>query len=160
MFFRPLPSVTTKRQRCFVLQIPFFSTLQYSILTESLWVLRRVLCHSKTVNINSLYTNLSTIYKSRKSTLGYHHKNFNIFEIPWKTRRLWDQSESRLHYSEFTEYVMKIPGSHKNVTFHHRRTVRGGEGGCSPPKFGATQFFWAARENLGKASFLRRFRVF
>ena len=29
----------------------------------------------------------------------------------------------------------------------------GGEGGCSPPKFGATQFFWAARENLGKASF-------
>ena len=29
----------------------------------------------------------------------------------------------------------------------------GGEGGCSPPKFWATQFFWAARENLGKASF-------
>ena len=29
----------------------------------------------------------------------------------------------------------------------------GGEGGCSPPKFWATQIFWAARENLGKASF-------
>ena len=42
----------------------------------------------------------------------------------------------------------------------HRRTGRGGEGGCSPPKFWATQIFWAARENLGKASFLRRFRVF
>ena len=28
----------------------------------------------------------------------------------------------------------------------------GGEGGCSPPKFWATQIFWAARENLGKAS--------
>ena len=29
----------------------------------------------------------------------------------------------------------------------------GGEGGCSPPKVWATQIFWAARENLGKASF-------
>ena len=29
----------------------------------------------------------------------------------------------------------------------------GGEGGFSPPKFWATQIFWAARENLGKASF-------
>ena len=29
----------------------------------------------------------------------------------------------------------------------------GGEGGCSPPKFWATQIFWVARENLGKASF-------
>ena len=28
----------------------------------------------------------------------------------------------------------------------------GGEEGCSPPKFWATQIFWAARENLGKAS--------
>ena len=36
---------------------------------------------------------------------------------------------------------------------YHRRTGRGGEGGCSPPKFWATQIFWAARENLGKASF-------
>ena len=35
----------------------------------------------------------------------------------------------------------------------HRRTGRGGEGGCSPPKFWATQIFWAARENLGKVSF-------
>ena len=52
MFFRPLPSATTKQQRCFVLQIPFFSTLQYSIHTESLLVLRRVLCHSKSVNVH------------------------------------------------------------------------------------------------------------
>ena len=36
----------------------------------------------------------------------------------------------------------------------HRRTGRGGEGGCSPPKF------WATRENLGKARFKRRFVVF
>ena len=36
---------------------------------------------------------------------------------------------------------------------NHRRTGRGGEGGCRPPKFWATQIFWAARENLGKASF-------
>ena len=36
----------------------------------------------------------------------------------------------------------------------------GGEGGAGPPKFWATQIFWAARENLGKASFERRFHVF
>ena len=36
---------------------------------------------------------------------------------------------------------------------NHKRTGRGGEGGCSPPKFWATQIFWAARENLGKANF-------
>ena len=42
-----------------------------------------------------------------------------------------------------------------NVLEHrlHRRTGRGSEGGCSPPKFWATQIFWVARENLGKASF-------
>ena len=42
-------------------------------------------------------------------------------------------------------------GETNNV--QHRRTGRGGEGGCSPPKFWATQIFWTARENLGKASF-------
>ena len=42
----------------------------------------------------------------------------------------------------------------------HRRTGRGDEGGCSPPKVWATQSFWAARENLGKASFYRRFPFF
>ena len=42
----------------------------------------------------------------------------------------------------------------------HRRMGRGGEGGCSPPKFWETHIFWAAREILGKASFLTRFRVF
>ena len=35
----------------------------------------------------------------------------------------------------------------------HRRTGRGSEGGGSPPNNWATQIFWAARENLGKASF-------
>ena len=35
----------------------------------------------------------------------------------------------------------------------HRRTGWGGEGGCSPRKVWATQIFWAAKENLGKASF-------
>ena len=29
----------------------------------------------------------------------------------------------------------------------------GDEGGCSPPKFWATQIFWAARENFVKDSF-------
>ena len=48
----------------------------------------------------------------------------------------------------------------ENLNPSHRRTSRGGEGGCSPPKFWATQIFWAARENVGKASFQRRFRVF
>ena len=39
-------------------------------------------------------------------------------------------------------------------TLKHRHKGRGGEGGCSPPpKFWATQIFWAARENFVKASF-------
>ena len=29
----------------------------------------------------------------------------------------------------------------------------GGEGAAAPPKFGQLRFFWAARENLGRASF-------
>ena len=33
-------------------------------------------------------------------------------------------------------------------------------GAAAPPKFWATQIFWAARENLGKARFQRRFVVF
>ena len=36
----------------------------------------------------------------------------------------------------------------------------GARGAAAPPKFWATQIFWAARENLGKTSFLTRFRVF
>ena len=35
----------------------------------------------------------------------------------------------------------------------HRCTGREGEEGCSPPKFWATQIFWAARESLGKPRF-------
>ena len=51
---------------------------------------------------------------------------------------------------------------HRRRTFYdiHRRTGRGGEGAAAPPNFGQLRFFWAARENLGKTSFLRRFRVF
>ena len=36
----------------------------------------------------------------------------------------------------------------------------GARGAAAPPKFGQLRFFWAARENLGKASFYRRFHVF
>ena len=35
----------------------------------------------------------------------------------------------------------------------HRRTGRGGWGGCSPPKFWATRIFWAAREIWAKPVF-------
>ena len=43
----------------------------------------------------------------------------------------------------------------KVTTDIHGCTGRGGggEGGCSPLKFGAIQIFWATQENLGKASF-------
>ena len=42
---------------------------------------------------------------------------------------------------------------HKDVAYCavlHRRTGRGGWGGCSPPKFWATQIFWAAKEICAK----------
>ena len=41
----------------------------------------------------------------------------------------------------------------RGVTHIGVRAGEGGEGGCSPPKFWATQIFWAARKNLGKAIF-------
>ena len=59
-----------------------------------------------------------------------------------------------------SKITIGIKGIERNSSHEHRRTGRGDEGGCSPPKFWATQIFWAARENLGKASFQRRFHVF
>ena len=47
-----------------------------------------------------------------------HNLDIIIKNLISLTRRGWDQSESRLHYLEFIEYVMKILDSHKNVTFH------------------------------------------
>ena len=49
---------------------------------------------------------------------------------------------------EFQVYTGKIL-----ITVNIGVRAGGGEGGCSPPKFWATQIVWAARENLGKASF-------
>ena len=43
----------------------------------------------------------------------------------------------------------------------HRRTGRGGaRGAAAPQNFWQLRVFGGARENLGKTSFLRRFRVF
>ena len=51
------------------------------------------------------------------------------------------------------EMIQRVEFRTNTYSNDHRRTGRGGEGGCSPPKFWATQIFWAARENLGKVSF-------
>ena len=60
---------------------------------------------------------------------------------------------SSLKYSLPELLLAKFINPQCGLAFAHRRTGRWGEGGCSPPKFWATQIFWAARENLGKASF-------
>ena len=59
------------------------------------------------------------------------------------------------NYKSFnkTNFQRDISSAPFHVASIHRRTGRWGEGGCSPPKFWATQIFWATRENLGKASF-------
>ena len=58
------------------------------------------------------------------------------------------------HIDILDSKAFKLPRLLSQRILYHRRTGRGGEGGCSPPpKFWATQIFWAARENLGKASF-------
>ena len=66
-----------------------------------------------------------------------------------------------LAYFTIILYLQHSPAHARylSIIAFHSRTGRRGEGGCSPPKFWATQIFWAARENLGKASFLRRFHV-
>ena len=52
--------------------------------------------------------------------------------------------------------LAKLGGSPEGIGVR----ARGARGAAAPPKFWATQIFWAVRENLGKASFLRLFRVF
>ena len=42
----------------------------------------------------------------------------------------------------------------------HRRTGRGGEGGCSPPKFWASQIFWGSERKFGQNQFFKAFPCF
>ena len=69
---------------------------------------------------------------------------------PWDAKKVFITQD----YCRSREWFSYMYQDTKGV--NHRRTGQGGEGGeggCSPPKFWATQIFWAARENLGKASF-------
>ena len=72
--------------------------------------------------------------------------------IPYDAKII-DQSEDV--FLEFPIYVISAAVLVAVVKSHLLIGVRAGgaRGGCSPPKFWATQIFWAARENLGKASF-------
>ena len=54
----------------------------------------------------------------------------------------------RVSYSRWRALKRGMLGHEK-----HRRTGRGGWGSCSPPKFWATQIFWAAREIWAKPVF-------
>ena len=82
-------------------------------------------------------------------------KKFLQEESRWKTSVAYSRLYTRV--SNFNCYLSILRTC---TTIVHRRTGRGGEGGYSPPKVWATQIFWAARENLGKANFWRRFHVF
>ena len=42
----------------------------------------------------------------------------------------------------------------------HRRTGRGGEGGCSPPKFWATRIFLGSERKFGQNQFFKTFPCF
>ena len=71
-----------------------------------------------------------------------------VFKNMVTSIKTWKAPSTKLSDKSITDQAPVIKRVDK-----HRRTGRGGEGGCSPPKFWATQIFWAARENLGKASF-------
>ena len=59
------------------------------------------------------------------------------------------------HTVENSTNLLYLPIPSSDETWNIFIGVRAGgdEEGCSPPKFWATQIFWAARENLGKARF-------
>ena len=84
------------------------------------------------------------------------NKATGLDKIPSKLLKIGGQSWKKASVPSFQAwsqvYLSTIYYQFRSL---HRRTGRGGEGGCSPPpKFWATQTFWAARENLGKVSFL------
>ena len=70
-------------------------------------------------------------------------------------------SPALFKYADDSTIIVPFWGNGQCLTdlvdqFLNKRTGQGGEGGeggCSPPKFWATQIFWAARENLGKSRF-------
>ena len=113
--------------------------------------------------------------KSPPVAVSHHQQSESLSVAPWQLQ--WKNCErnqlilraSRLSKKSFVGFHMARDEDLSRLrrqtmlaplAKRHRRTGRGGEGGCSPPKFCATQNFWAARENLGKASFQRRFHVF
>ena len=58
--------------------------------------------------------------------------------------------ESKLHCYIIRHFIL-ITCMSNHATIGVR--AGGARGAAAPPKFWATQIFWAARENLGKASF-------
>ena len=80
---------------------------------------------------------------------------FTDYQVTGKVPEMWSFSFSSVnkHRPHF-QFSLLPARSCTQVVCNHRRTGRGG------PNFGQLLFFWAARENLGKTSFLRRFRVF
>ena len=84
-----------------------------------------------------------------KGELMRYARNSSSFKSFSETReRFWQRLRLRGYSVAFL-----LPLFFEIRYSDHRRTGQGGEGGCNPPKFWATQIFWTARENLGKASF-------
>ena len=105
--------------------------------------LNKLLYMKKTLALQSINNELN-------SELSYQYKDSNRINTLICTLLKIFSSKTYSNCESLTE--RKSNRFEENVQ-NHRRTGRGGEGCCSPPKFWETQIFWVARENLGKACF-------
>ena len=115
---------------------------------------------------------LRMLHEVKKCALSIQHTKFRKFRLIQNmkpTISVWSDRKYRSFVSCLQEQKPNaqwlgsglsnrshriVPLGTLNVRNFHRRTGRGG-GGARGAVFCATQIFWAARENLGKASFQR-----
>ena len=89
--------------------------------------------------------------------------------IGWNCHTTWSQGNLhhiRLHFLKLDRKFFCLQPSLARLysaaasPSKHRRTGRGGEGGCSPPKFWATQIFLGSKREFGQSQFLKTFPCF
>ena len=116
------------------LRLKFQLLLKWNLMTSGNWLQLEVLC-------------LGSINLPSSSNVWY----YCLLLLTWSTSLFVRAACLRVWNLQYCHLCSR------NLMRTHRLTGRGDEGGYSPPKFWATQIFWAARENFGQSHFLKTF---